>query len=243
LEETHNAQEAAASLFALQAFRPRIPQAIQELGIVTDNLGNFHAIRKQGTMVATLNVWISRLVIFAHRERLRLIPQWLPKEQLLQEDADSRLKRDRSDWKFNPRAFRELSRLLHIRFSVDLFATAVNKQCNKFVSLRPQPGALAIDALQLDWRQLADNHGALWVNPPWTLLARVLTKLIAERPRPCCLLLPERQDRVWWPLFLEASPDRVLRMEPREDLFLPGHLASDRPLGLPHFVTLVAVWM
>ncbi|KAJ8034638.1 hypothetical protein HOLleu_21560 [Holothuria leucospilota] len=58
---------------------------------------------------------------------------------------------------------------------VDLFASRLNKQVNRFVSWLPDPEAEAIDAFTLDWGDL--NFYAF---PPFCLIPRCLQKIIND---------------------------------------------------------------
>ena len=67
-------------------------------------------------------------------------------------DTESRIMRDRSDWKLHPQVFREINRQLG-PLQVDLFASRLTTQLQDFVSLRPDPEVIATDAFSIDWAE------------------------------------------------------------------------------------------
>ena len=61
---------------------------------------------------------------------------------------------------------------LDFKPEIDLFAPRLNHQCSTYVSYRPDPEALAIDAYSLDWSNLN-----LYAFPPFSVIPTVLNKL------------------------------------------------------------------
>ena len=58
------------------------------------------------------------------------------------------------EWKLNEAVFGDIVEKLHFQPVIDLFASRLNKQLSKFVSYRPDPEALHINAFSLDWGDL-----------------------------------------------------------------------------------------
>ena len=67
-------------------------------------------------------------------------------------DKESRGKHSDIEWKLNPELF-DCIVTLWGTVSVDLFASRLNYQLKPFMSWRPDPEAMAIDAFSLDWRE------------------------------------------------------------------------------------------
>ena len=75
---------------------------------------------------------------------------------------------------------------------VDLFASRVNAQLKSYVSWRPDPDAMAVDAFTLDWSKFR-----AFCFPPFSLISRVLQTLdlcLAE----CVIVVPFRTTQVWF---------------------------------------------
>ena len=80
--------------------------------------------------------------------------------------------RDRSDWMLNPRIFYKNTRRWG-PLEVDLFASRLTTQLQRFFSWRPDPEAEALDAFNQDWSSI---QGRGYANPPWNLVGRVLNR-------------------------------------------------------------------
>ena len=93
----------------------------------------------------TVEIWnwcINHLIII-HAEHL-------PGVQNIQADWESRHARDSSDWKLDRKIFLCLVERLGT-FSINLFASRTNNQLPVYCSWKPDPAAMAIDALSIPW--------------------------------------------------------------------------------------------
>ena len=67
-------------------------------------------------------------------------------------DKQSRVLEDATEWKLNPALFQKIVEKLG-KPDIDLFATRINKQLDRYVSLHPEPEAMAINAFSLTLEQ------------------------------------------------------------------------------------------
>jgi hypothetical protein len=89
---------------------------------------------------------------------------------------------------------------MHIRLGpleVDLFASRLTHQLRTYVSWRPDPMAMAMDAFTLDWAELR-----AYANPPWNLIGRVLTQTRRQQEE-LVLVAPVWKAQGWYPVLLE----------------------------------------
>ena len=77
-----------------------------------------------------------------------------------------------TEWSLCPRVFHAIARELGDP-GIDLFATALDHQTQVYISLCPDPNALALDALGVDWSSLPLAYGF----PPMPILPKVLQKI------------------------------------------------------------------
>ena len=61
---------------------------------------------------------------------------------------------------------------LYFKLEIDLFATNINIQFDKYAAFRPDPGAMYIDAFSINWSDLK-----LYAFPPISVIPRVLSKV------------------------------------------------------------------
>lgn len=58
---------------------------------------------------------------------------------------------------------------------VDLFASRVSRQTERFFSWKPDPLAEAVDAFSLDWTTFTG-----YANPPWSLVGRCIQQILNQ---------------------------------------------------------------
>ena len=117
--------------------------------------------------------------------------------------------------------FRKLEQIWPV--DIDLFASAWNCQLPRFVSWLPQPGAFAVNAFALNWKEF---HG--YAFPPFSLIPRCLAKVKREQAD-LVLLCPLWQSQPWFPLLLEMSTD-IPRIFHENPFILHSHLLEPHPL-------------
>lgn len=89
-------------------------------------------------------------------------------------DLLSRTVIDGHDWQMNPEIFRRIESLWS-SLLVDLFASRVSRQTERFFSWKPDPLAEAVDAFSLDWTTFTG-----YANPPWSLVGRCIQQILNQ---------------------------------------------------------------
>ena len=79
-------------------------------------------------------------------------------------------------------------------FDIDLFASLLNAQCNKYCAWKLDPNAEFIDAFSKVW----NNFNNPYAFPPFSVLAICLQKITQERAR-VLLIAPVWPTQVWFP--------------------------------------------
>ena len=110
-------------------------------------------------------------------------------------DEESRHMRDRWDWILHPGLFQRIVETFG-PIEVDLFASRLTYQVPRFFSLKPDPQAEATDAFLQRWNQFRG-----YANPPWGLIARVLSEVRYQRAD-MVLIAPVWKTQVWYPTLL-----------------------------------------
>ena len=147
-------------------------------------------------------------------------------------DFKSRHFHDNTEWPLHPTVF---SSITHTFFypEIDLFASRLNKQVDKFVSWKPEPGAWAVDAFHLSWKPLT-----FYAFPPFSLIGWVLRKVQQEEAEGI-LVVPLWTTQLWFP-HLRLLVDHPRIVSPQKHLlYLPGR--SDGIHLLHHMLTIVSI--
>ena len=118
-------------------------------------------------------------------------------------------------------------------FSIDLFASRLNAQLPVYCSWRPNPAALAVDALSISWR---DQHPYLF--PPFAPIGKYLQKILQEEVE-ALLIAPVWQTQIWYPTLLGMLVERPVLL-PNTQNILQGPHGELHPLALQGHLPLAA---
>ena len=80
-----------------------------------------------------------------------------------------------------------------MRSGTDSMASAVNRQCPKFISEYPQPGAFGVDIFMQRTHKVSPG----FCNPPWHLIPKMLTFLEEGTHYEVLLVVPYHQLKPW----------------------------------------------
>ena len=166
--------------------------------------------------------------------KITLHADHIPGQMNTRADFASRHWHDSSDWMLDPVIFNRLEQKFG-QFSIDLFASSHNAQLPVFFSWKPDPKALAVDALSQGW-----NHLRLpYAFPPFALIGRTLQKILKEVVSHLILIAPVWPAQHWYPLLLEMLSDYPVLLPHHNDLILDYHRQS-HPLILNGHLSLAA---
>ena len=122
----------------------------------------------------------------------------------------------------HPSLLKEAFQLLKYTPNIDLFASRMNKQLDKYVSFKPDPDAFAVDTFSLNW----STYNFL-VFPPFALVSRTLQK-IQEDSATGVVVAPYWPNQAFCPVLLEMLTDNPVILVARINLLqLPS--APHRP--------------
>ena len=110
-------------------------------------------------------------------------------------DKESRHMRDRWDWKLHPGLFQRIVETFG-PIEVNLFASRLTYQVPLFFTWKPDPQTGATDAFL---QRLNQFRG--YANPPWGLIARVLSE-VRYQSADVVLIAPVWKTQVWYPTLL-----------------------------------------
>lgn len=92
------------------------------------------------------------------------------------------------------------------------------------MSWKPDPGAVATDALSQTWNQVKG-----YAFPPFSLIGRCLSKVKREQVPELVLIAPIWPTQPWFPLLVSMSIRRPIQIPPMVDL-LTNHRGEQHPL-------------
>lgn len=184
-----------------------------------------------GTVSPELNHLAKQLWLWCLERNITLHATHLAGVQNNTADEESRVMKDRTDWKLCPQVFSKINQLTG-PLQVDLFASRLTNQLRDYVSWRPDPTAIATDAFTLDWTQFRG-----YANPPWNLVGRVLAQ-VREQKAQLVLVAPVWKSQVWYPTLLEMLIREPLLIPNLPHLIQPTHRVNQ-----PDINPTLAVWV
>ena len=76
----------------------------------------------------------------------------LPGSMNVDADTQSRVHHDNMEWRLDKHVFADIARLFRMP-SVNLFASRLNNQVDNYISWKPDPAAMAVDAFTTSWSE------------------------------------------------------------------------------------------
>ena len=87
-------------------------------------------------------------------------------------DEESRRVNTDAEWKLDSQLLHSAFDMLGIQPNIDLFASRLNAQMQRYMSFRPDPEAEIVDAFSASWK----DHD-FYALPPFSVIARILHKM------------------------------------------------------------------
>ena len=123
-------------------------------------------------------------------------------------DFESRNFKDNVEWKLNSRIFHTITEIWG-HPDVDMFASRLNKQVDRFVSWHPDPDCIAVDAFSLTW-----SNELIYAFPPFSLIGRLVQKLRQDQGE-MVLVAPVWLTQGWFTAVMELLIDlpRIFKVQ------------------------------
>ena len=217
-----NCKEMLAALLALQTFARDLKGVHVRLRV--DNTTAVCYINRMGGTHSPLMMELTHKIWNWSLERkILLSAEHLPGKQNQIADLESRMEGDSSEWKLAPAVFHSIMEQLG-DCQIDLFASRLTAQMGKYMSWRPDPGAVAVDALAQPW-----NHIRGYAFPPFALIARCLSKIQQEQVQELVLITPVWPTQPWFPVLLSMTIRKPIEI-PTSERLLSNHRGEIHPL-------------
>lgn len=134
-------------------------------------------------------------------------------------DSNSRNFNENTEWELNQNIFEEIINTFYTP-DVDLFASRINKKLDKYVSWRPDPHAMAVDAFSLSW-----GKEKFYMFPPFSIISKVECKIRQDKASGI-LIVPDWPSQVWYP--------RVVKLAQKKMRFSPSEKNLKHPTKTEH---------
>lgn len=216
-----NVLELKAILLALQSFCRDIINS--HIKLLVDNMTAVIYVNKQGGTKALCNDITRQIWLWAEQNNNFLSAAHLPGVDNTLADRESRHFHVDTEWMLDRTVLLELFTIFNTP-ALDLFASRINHQLERYVSWRPDPTAKAIDAFTLTWNEYS------YVFPPFSLLGPVLKKA-GEDKSEMLLIAPLWTTQYWFSrlLHMVIAKPRLLPVK-KDILVMPQNRDLTHPL-------------
>ena len=137
----------------------------------------------------------------------------------------SRVFNDNTEFMLSHKLFKILSDKFQFSPHVDLFATGLNKQLDKYVCWTPDPYCIAVNAFNFSWK----IH-KIYTFPPFSLVRIAISKIIRGNAIGI-LIIPKWKTQYWFPTMLAHLVDHPIQFPlGLKVLSLPFKLSKGHPL-------------
>ena len=189
----------------------------QHVRVMCDNTTAINYINNMGgTKSKSCNTLAYRIWDWCSSEHLWLSAAHIPGVLNTEADEQSRKFSDASEWKLNPKLFDKIIKTMGMP-DIDLFASRLNKQLDRYVSWHPEPDAIATNAFSLHWR---DKY--FYIFPPFSILGKTISKM--ERDGATAILIyPDWPTQHWYPMVQKLSQIRMMKFPPNKTNLMLAH--------------------
>ena len=222
--------EARGARLGIEAHLSRAKGHYKSLVLRTDSSSLAAAIARERSHSAKIRTEISQIFENARAAGVTVSAIHVPGVQN-RADGLSRLPRERQAYSIA----RYIAKGLIERYmpTTDAFASSWNHILPEWWSWRHHPGASAVDAFAQKWKIPGK---LLYINPPWTLINKVLRKLIREQAE-AVIVVPD------WPgvpyrRLLMSGWVEMERLEPHRGMFW----TNTQPMPAPRWGLLCGLW-
>jgi len=139
-------------------------------------------------------------------------------------DFQSRNFNENVEWQLNKVVFSQVVDLFGLP-DIDLFASRLNKQIQRYVSWKPDPEAEAVNAFSLDW-----SRDLMYAFPPFSLIGQTLQK-VREDQAEMVLVAPLWTTQNWYPVVMTMLTDFPYIVKVKKDTLTLPQTQKVHPLA------------
>lgn len=211
-----NVLELKAAFFGLRCFADRLRDCDVLLRI--DNTTAISYINRMGgVQFPKLNKLAKDIWKWCESRNLWVFASYIRSKENIIADAQSRILEPETEFEISHEAFQEILRVFGSP-NIDLFASRINKKCDRYISWLRDPYAFDIDAFTIDWKPFY-----FYAFPPFSIILKVLKKIRQDKATGI-VVVPFWPTQPWYPVFRLMLIDKPLLFQPDINLLL----SSDR---------------
>lgn len=178
--------------------------------------------RMGGIQFPHLNTLARDIWQWCEMRKLWIFASYINSKENIEADEESRKINRDVEWELSDAAFSHIVKKLG-QPQIDLFASRTNAKCHEYVSWKPDPDAINVDAFTISWRSKL-----FYAFPPFSLLLNCIQK-ISQDEATGILVFPMWPAQAWYPQLMDLLVTNIVVLKPRPDLVL-SHFSQQHPL-------------
>ena len=221
-----NELEISAILFGLQSLMSELYNC--HVKILSNNTTAVHCLNKMGTSHSYVcNKRVRDIWLWAQKRNIWLSASHIPGKENELADIESRRNETSTEWKLDENIFSEIIKHYSILPKIELFASRINYQLKPFVSFRPDPEAITIDAFTFDWKK----YCPFYAFPPFCIVSNVLQKVLKDDCE-WVIIVPNWPNQPWFSQLINMLIRVPLIIPSRnKQIYLPSQPDLHHPLS------------
>lgn len=229
MREHINYLELLAAFFAIKCFANNMNNC--DILCRIDNTTAIACINRMGSVrYPKLNLLARKLWQWCEKRKIFLYASYIKSGDNIEADKESRRLEIETEWELNSRAFKKIT-LEFNRPEIDLFASRINKKCERFASWLRDPESYAVDAFTVNWSTFY-----FYAFPPFSIILQCLLKIIEDKAEGI-FIIPHWTSQPWYPVFNSLLISKLVYFKPSPNLLLSFNRT---PHPLWERITLVA---
>ena len=196
------ALEIMAVYFGLLAFRRQLKGAVVQVKV--DNQNAYHNLHRWVSSVPIYMRYLRKIMKLSEQHDFLIIPKWVPSEQNVADSLSRHVSKE--EWKMERTYFLRMQQL-YGPHTIDRFASHTSSQLPLYNSAKYDTFTAGVDAFaQADW----ESHNN-WINPPFSMLSRVVNRLVHMTKCRTTICVPQWPTAKWYrPLIKRAKAVHVV---------------------------------
>lgn len=160
---------------------------------------------------------------YCESKKLSLFASYINTKANIEADRESRSKNADAEYELHQDAYDQICSRLGTP-NIDLFASQLNTKCITYVSWKPDPNSIEVDAFTLPWSDLKFS-----AFPPFCLILKVLHKIITDKAEGI-VVVPRWETQPWFPLFYKLLISEEIIFGPNKNP-LSNPFRNEHPFG------------
>ncbi|CAC5395636.1 unnamed protein product [Mytilus coruscus] len=196
------------------------------IGIRSDNTTAVAYIKEMGGMTSlSLDRLAAEIWAWCSKRDIFITAQYIPGTENFDADHMSRnVKDDSTNWQLKVEIFDRICKHFFVP-NISLFASRLNFQIPRFASWSFDLQATFVDAFTFSWSNFRP-----YIFPPFTLLGKMLMKIISDKVEKAILIIPFWPAQGWFSLLIPILISLPVRLPQHKDLVMMTHTGECHPL-------------